>query len=1220
MAERIWSFDWSTTPLGPIEAWSPALYTTVGLMVSNRFPMLLWWGPDYISLYNDAYVPILGLKHPRALGLPVRECWSEIWDVLKPLIDTPFGGGPSTWIEDFELYIKRSGFTEETHFTVAYSPVPDGVASNGIGGVLATVHEISEKVIAERRATILRDLGVEAAEATVEETCEAAVATLARYDKDVPFALLYLVDPDGRLARLAGTAGIEPGKDASPPVVSLDPAENDRGWPFAAAFGPEGIAEVRDIALRFEAIPAGPWGEPAHAAVVVPLRASRANEPFGLLVGGISSRLKLDEKYRNFYELAANLIATSLVKARAYEDERKRAKALAEIDRAKTLFFSDVSHEFRTPLTLMLGPIEQLRDEFGREATAASVSQYQQIDLAHRNGLRLLKLVNTLLDFSRIEAGRAQAHYEPTDLAAATAELASVFRSAIEKAGIELIVDCPSLSEAAYVDRDMWEKIVLNLLSNALKFTFEGEIEVSLRRTNERFTLAVRDSGIGVPAHEVPRLFERFHRVAGARGRTHEGSGIGLALVHELVKLHGGTVSVVSEPGRGSTFTVVIPQGRNHLPAEQIGTAPTVSTALGATHFVEEALRWLPGTGSRTDEIIADAAAPQPLEPTRGERPYVLLADDNADMRDYVGRLLASRYDVEVVPDGEAALAAIARRKPDLLLTDVMMPRLDGIQLLTHLRADPQTSTMPIILLSARAGEESRVEGMQSGADDYLIKPFSARELLARVEAHVKMAQFRNEAAEDLRASEQRYRALVMASSDAVYRMSPDWGEMLYVGGKGFIADNESSNQSWLETYIHPNDQTRVMEAVREAISNKNAFELEHPVIRNDGSLGWTHSRAIPVLDPGGEITEWFGAARDITERKQAEETQQLLLGELNHRVKNILASVQAIVQHTLRRTRDPAAFAESFAGRIQSMSRVHSMLTAATWKGAELRDLIRDQLLHGAVDETKVTAWGPIVELEPQMALHVALMVHELGTNAVKYGALSIPGGWVTITWTVEDQTLKLRWEERGGPPSKAPARRGFGTTLIEQSAGSEGGSARMSTTADGVAWEITMQLSRPLRKNETTILSPSELVCGSGNQPLRLMDTPRGLAGKRFLVVEDEPLVALDLSAGLQEAGAQVVASTGSASQALHIVENERLDAALLDGNLKGRPVDDIAASLTRHNVPFAFVTGYGRESLPRAFGTVALLAKPFSKPQLLEVAAQLIERSGVVQLKAK
>jgi signal transduction histidine kinase len=285
------------------------------------------------------------------------------------------------------------------------------------------------------------------------------------------------------------------------------------------------MVAIEDLAARFADVPSGPWSDPPHTAVIVPIRSNKAHELAGFMVAGVSPRLRLDDRYRGFLELAAAQVASAVATARAYEEERKRAEALAAIDRAKTLFFSNVSHEFRTPLTLMLGPLEELKGELGGAGASVSASPHQQIDLAYRNGLRLLKLVNTLLDFSRIEAGRVQAVYEPTDLASATTELASVFRSAVEKAGLRLVVDCPPLSEAACVDREMWEKIVLNLLSNAFKFTFDGEIEVRLRQTDEHFVLAVRDTGTGIPAHELPKLFERFHRVAGSHGRTHEGSG-----------------------------------------------------------------------------------------------------------------------------------------------------------------------------------------------------------------------------------------------------------------------------------------------------------------------------------------------------------------------------------------------------------------------------------------------------------------------------------------------------------------------------------------------------------------------------------------------------------------------------------------------------------------------------------------------------------------------
>ena len=448
-----------------------------------------------------------------------------------------------------------------------------------------------------------------------------------------------------------------------------------------------------------------------------------------------------------------------MANARAYEEERKRAVALAEIDRAKTAFFSNVSHEFRTPLTLMLGPLE---DELAERDQPLPPARRERLETAHRNSLRLLKLVNTLLDFSRIEAGRVQASYEPLDLAALTGELVSVFRSAVEKAGLSLTVDCPALPEPIYVDREMWEKIVLNLISNAFKHTFAGEIKVALRHRGDHAELTVTDSGVGIAAAELPRLFERFHRVKGARSRTHEGTGIGLALVSDLVRLHGGTVQVASEEGKGSTFTVTLKTGRSHLASERIAAARTSSsTSLRAVAYVNEALHWsadaadAPAAGAAFEgdltalPVRPDASAGRPATAAR-PRSYIVWADDNADMRDYVRRLLSDQYEVLAVPDGLAAVAAAQARLPDLVLSDVMMPQLDGFGLLRELRGDVRTRGVPVILLSARAGEEASVEGLAAGADDYLAKPFSARELLARVRTHLDMARVRRQWAQQL--------------------------------------------------------------------------------------------------------------------------------------------------------------------------------------------------------------------------------------------------------------------------------------------------------------------------------------------------------------------------------------------------------------------------------------------------------------------------------------
>ncbi len=689
-----------------------------------------------------------------------------------------------------------------------------------------------------------------------------------------------------------------------------------------------------------------------------------------------------------------------ITEKKAHEREIARQREeLAQLDKLKTQFFANISHEFRTPLTLMMGPLEDAITQ----PEGLSAANRERLELANRNSLRLLKLVNTLLDFSRIEATRIQASYESTDLAVLTTELASVFRSAIERAGMRLVIDCPPLPELVYVDREMWEKVVLNLLSNAFKFTFEGEIEISLRRVDATAEMRVRDTGTGIPAGEVPRLFERFHRVKGARGRSYEGSGIGLALVQELVKLHGGNVRVESAVDRGSTFIVSLPLGKEHLPADRIQAPRTAtSTALSAEAYVNETELWLP------HEVGSPVDAPSKLPETKEssgeilaetEKELVLVADDNADMREYLIHLLHDKYRVHAVHDGVQAVEAMRQLRPALLLTDMMMPGLDGFGLLHAIRSDPSLRGTPVILLSARAGEESRIEGLQAGADDYLVKPFTARELIARVDTHVKMAQLRRQTekarrlydtilsntpdlayvfdlnhrfiyankallamwgrdwesaigknclelgyepwhaamhdreiekviatkkpirgevpftgtngtriydyifvpvlgltgeveaiagttrdvtertqAEDaLRESEERLRAFVNATTNAVYRMNPDWTEMRHLQGKDFIADTPGPNRDWLNKYIHPDDQPLVASAFTKAIESRSTFELEHRVVRVDGTLGWISSRAVPLLGTNGEVVEWFGAAADVTERKQAEEARHKL-------------------------------------------------------------------------------------------------------------------------------------------------------------------------------------------------------------------------------------------------------------------------------------------------------------------------------------------------------
>ena len=725
------ALDWSRTPLGPAARWPQSLRSAVSILLPSRAQIVLFWGPDLVALYNDAYRPVFGAKHPSALGQPARECWREVWDVLEPLFQGVMRTGEAFWARDHLFYLQRHGYPEETYFDVSYDPVRD--ESGGVGGVFCIVSETTGRVLGERRLATLRELGAATALKSEDEVCHQAAAVLARNPADVPFALFFLRDESREVARLVDAVGVA--SDA----VTVAEIDLTSATPAAAALGAGAAAEVSPDAFVVSLPPAAS----PDRVLVLPLVS--AGEPVGHLVAGVSPYLALGGHYQDFFGLVADRVSTALAGVRAYEAQRRRAEALADLDRAKTAFFSHVSHEFRTPLTLLLGPVTDL---LARPAERLPSEDRELLTVVQRNGLRLQRLVNMLLDFSRIEAGRVQAVYEPTDLCAFTAELASSFRSACERAGLRLVTDCVPVEAPVYVDHDMWEKIVLNLVSNAFKFTFEGEIAVTVRPAPDAVQLVVRDTGIGIPPEAIPHLFERFHRVAGARGRTHEGTGIGLALVHELVKLHGGVMRVESVRDVGSTFIVSIPTGTAHLPPDRIGGARTVtSTALGVGPYVEEALRWLPDAGSTRFPRTSPSGGPEGA----ARQARVLWAEDNADLREYVRRLLGAHYDVEAVADGSAALAAARARRPDLVLADVMMPVLDGFELLRGLRAHDETRTVPIILLSARAGEESRVEGLEAGADDYLVKPFSARELLARVAALLQMAELRRDTERTLR-------------------------------------------------------------------------------------------------------------------------------------------------------------------------------------------------------------------------------------------------------------------------------------------------------------------------------------------------------------------------------------------------------------------------------------------------------------------------------------
>ena len=872
MGDRIRAFDWSKTPLGPITRWPQSLRTVVNILLSSRYAMWMAWGRELTMLYNDAYRPTLGIKHPWALGMRASEVWPEIWPDIGPRVESVLETGQATYEEALLLFLQRSGFPEETYHTFSYSPLADD--EGRICGMLCVVTEETDRLIGERRVETLREVASALATTNTEdEVLQVLREELSLNKKDLPFTLTYLFDDAGG-ARLASSSGIEHPYPLAP--QRIEPG-CDFPWPahlilsHPAPYLLEDLAEQGKVA----ALPSGDWNKPVTEAAIVPIKQQGQERPAGFFVVGVNPYRRYRSPYSGFVDLLAGQISAALANARAYEAERRRAESLAELDRAKTTFFSNVSHELRTPLTLMLSPVEELLSTRREQPS----DERELLDLVHRNGLRLQRLVNSLLDFSRIEAGRIQADYQPTDLARFTEDLASTFRSAMERAGLNLRVDCEPLPEPVYVDRDMWEKIILNLLSNALKFTFEGDVAVAVKADGQYARVTVRDTGTGIPASELPHIFERFHRVSGAMGRTIEGTGIGLALVQELVNLHRGSITVESEVSKGTAFTVTIPFGTEHLPKDKVRKAEASrSTTSEADAFVTEALRWLsdstaqsePGGGTRLPAPALDKVN----RPAGARVERVLLADDNADMREYVQRLLGEHYQVVTASNGSDALQSAVTQPPDLILSDVMMPGLDGFGLLKELRARAETKTIPVILLSARAGEESRVDGLGAGADDYLIKPFTARELLARVAAHLAMRKRRMEAEEGLRESQATLQSFYDSSSFlmGVVELAGDEIVPVYCNAAtaSFFGVEGIWNQTGEELGIPAAIEALWVKHYRQSQAENRTlrFEYEHP--RTAGAC-WLNA-SVKFLGYGPSSRPRFSfIAEDITERRRNE-------------------------------------------------------------------------------------------------------------------------------------------------------------------------------------------------------------------------------------------------------------------------------------------------------------------------------------------------------------
>ena len=1231
MGARMRQLDWSRTPLGAPQRWPQSLKTIVRVMLDSRYAMWMLWGPDLTFFCNDAYLPTVGIKGGWVLGARSDKVWEEIWPDIGPRIDRVLAHGQATWDEGLLLFLERSGFPEETYHTFSYSPVYND--ESRISGMLCVVTEVTDRVIGERRLRVLRDLAARPVGAeSVEESCRRLCGVLRQYPLDVPFASLYLMDKALQQAHCVARTGA-----ATAPVLPTSLSLADAAWHLPELLRTEVAQELADLPSLGIHIPAGPWPDPVKRALLLPLQDAGREGLAGFLIAGISPRRPIDDAYRSFMMLIAGQTATSIADAQALEAQRQRAEALAEIDRAKTAFFSNVSHEFRTPLTLMLGPVEEsiADSRVPREIR-------ERLELAQRNSIRLLKLVNSLLDFSRFEAGRVQAFYEATNLAVLTNDLASTFRSAIERAGLRFQVQCDELEAPVYVDREMWEKIVLNLLSNAFKFTLDGGISVRLRRESAAVVLEVADSGVGIAASELPRLFERFHRIEGTRARTHEGSGIGLALVQELVKLHAATIEVASVPGEGTTFRISLPFGTAHLPADRVKAAqPDTLQIRAARPFVQEALRWLP-------EAAVEGAAALPVSNDSGATPTdrrfaatfgsrLLVADDNADMRAYLHALLTPAYAVELVANGEQALAAARRQRPDLILADVMMPQLDGFGLVASIRKDETLRSIPTVLLSARAGEEARIEGLDAGADDYLTKPFSARELVTRIGALLELDHMRRRAETELRRRTAQFETLLNEAPMGVYVVDADFritevnpaarplfGDMPDLIGRDFA---EVVHVLWQQE--HADEIVRLFRHTLETGKSYSTPErIERRLDRGVTEFyEWQISR-IALPDGRDGVVCYF---RDISAHVKARRALELadrqkdeFLAMLAHELRNPLAPLRNASEllGVIAQQEPRAQFSAGVIRRqVAQLSRLVDDLLDVSRITQGRIDLQRKPLELGSIIAQAIETVEPLLrEKHHQVSIvsgfeHIHIngdktrLVQCVGnvlTNSAKY---TNDGGEIKVRSAVDgaDALIEITDNGVGISPEllprifdlfvqsdrtldRAQGGLGIGLAVVKRLIEMHGG--RVAAYSDGIGKGSSFEIRLPLIEQSETRVAEPEVI----------QATPR-----RVLIVDDNADAA-DMLALLLQLDGHEVQAVYSSRDALERAQSFRPDVMLLDIGLPEINGYEVAQQLRAipqlRDIRLVAVTGYGRSEdrvRARAAGFDDHLVKPVEAIEL-------------------
>ncbi|CAG8443530.1 7086_t:CDS:10, partial [Scutellospora calospora] len=754
--DMVYNYDWSSTLLGPMDSWDPVIKNVVNLCLNSGFPTCLFIdSPHWTEIYNEAWIPRLKVRHPFAFGKQLDQAWPELYDLFFARLENiKITGKGQSYIDEYEL--QRDGYKEAAYAKYTFSPIfkSDGT----VCVIMCVLQETTQKFLSIRRLKTLSEFGCRISEIKSLESACRIVTKILSNSVDIPYALIYFVNHKSNtaeplIARLIARTFDEDGKKEgqnfdylpdSPEIIYLAKEANKDYDTYV---------EIKRADTTYSFLKCDTWPinlvikEGKHVKVLLKdesqaflistkISLSEGQALSVILIYGINRFRALDEQYIEFLHSVTENVNTYLLHGVKIDEEKKRSKVLADLNYQKVVFFQGISHELKTPLTLMLSPLDDVINVYTQDA---SIMPYLQT--IRRNAHRLLKLINSLLQFSNMEADKFEAHYREMNIVEFTQELALDFKIIAKKLGLDFNIEIPHpeefnqiMGDKIYLDHDIYETIIFNLYfgfkgSNALKYTWNGSITIRLyfdHKDNKKMVvLEVSDTGVGIPETSLPHIFQRFYRVESQGSRSHEGTGIGLALVKELITRQGGDITVSSKVNHGTTFKCWFPIRYENLPPNQI-----------YFNKVENPI-------NRDQELYTNRQLY--LEESSQWINNILVVDDNNDMRDHLADLL-KEFIVHRARDGKDALRVLKQlnKLPDLIL-NVMMPNMNGYELLDVLRSNETTQLIPIILLSAKASENSKVTGLGKGADDYLVKPFSARELITRIRSNIKLSLIRRE-------------------------------------------------------------------------------------------------------------------------------------------------------------------------------------------------------------------------------------------------------------------------------------------------------------------------------------------------------------------------------------------------------------------------------------------------------------------------------------------